>query len=476
VVTYPLPLLKQLNIVDSPGTNAIVRIHERLTDEFVPRSDLVLFTTSADRPLTESERLFLERILSWGKKVAFVLNKADIFENETALQEARDYILDHATSILGYRPLLFAVSARNAQRALSSVDESEKTLLRSESGLNALEEYISSTLDDAARLKLKFKSPLGVADHLIATAGNLIADQAQDLDEDFKTVSALETALNGYAHDLETELVPRLAEVENILTKFEMRGLDFFDRTMRLTRIHKLVRGEKVRAAFEKEVLMDIADQVDDQVQRIIDWLVDKDLREWQQVMMTLQKRQALNQDRIISGGISPQQIRRKELIEKVSEKVSSIVGSYDRVKEASHLAADVESAVAQTALFEAGAIGLGALVSTALLSSALDITGIIAASTLAIVGLFVIPFKRSRAKENFRKKVSDLRSRLNELLSGVFRNESENALSRMRENIAPYTRFVHSEQERIQRTKEILAEMQEKSKILHGRIEQVLQ
>jgi predicted GTPase len=49
IVTHPLPLLKELNMVDSPGTNAINRQHERLTSDYVPRSDLVLFVTSADR-------------------------------------------------------------------------------------------------------------------------------------------------------------------------------------------------------------------------------------------------------------------------------------------------------------------------------------------------------------------------------------------------------------------------------------------
>src|SRR5262245_61570410 len=43
IYTYPLPLLKELNIVDTPGTNAVIRQHERLTNEYVPRSDLVLF-------------------------------------------------------------------------------------------------------------------------------------------------------------------------------------------------------------------------------------------------------------------------------------------------------------------------------------------------------------------------------------------------------------------------------------------------
>src|SRR5512140_324634 len=119
IYTYPLPLLKELNIVDTPGTNAVIRYNELSTDEFVPRSDLVLFTTSADHPLTESERQFLERILAWGKKIVFVLNKSDIFEDQAAQDEVRSFVLKHATIVLKDTPEFFAVSARSAQRASS---------------------------------------------------------------------------------------------------------------------------------------------------------------------------------------------------------------------------------------------------------------------------------------------------------------------------------------------------------------------
>ena len=77
-ITLPLPILREMSIVDTPGTNAVVRGHEALTREFVPRSDLVLFVTSADRPFTESERAFLETIRDWGKKVVVAVNKTDI--------------------------------------------------------------------------------------------------------------------------------------------------------------------------------------------------------------------------------------------------------------------------------------------------------------------------------------------------------------------------------------------------------------
>lgn len=46
---------EQINIVDTPGTNVILQRQQRLTEEFVPRADLLVFVLSADRPLTESE-------------------------------------------------------------------------------------------------------------------------------------------------------------------------------------------------------------------------------------------------------------------------------------------------------------------------------------------------------------------------------------------------------------------------------------
>ena len=82
VVFLPIDLLSEISIVDTPGTNAVIREHEELTTHFVPRADLVLFITSADRPFTESERNFLERIRDWGKKVILVLNKVDLFQDE----------------------------------------------------------------------------------------------------------------------------------------------------------------------------------------------------------------------------------------------------------------------------------------------------------------------------------------------------------------------------------------------------------
>jgi Dynamin family len=55
-------LLRNVNVVDTPGTNVILERQQRLTEEYVPRADLVLFVVSADRPFTESEVEFLQYI------------------------------------------------------------------------------------------------------------------------------------------------------------------------------------------------------------------------------------------------------------------------------------------------------------------------------------------------------------------------------------------------------------------------------
>lgn len=73
-VRHPSELLRGLHIVDTPGTNAVVQGHQQITESIVPRADLIVFVTSADRPFSDSERLFLGKIWNWRKKVVVVVN------------------------------------------------------------------------------------------------------------------------------------------------------------------------------------------------------------------------------------------------------------------------------------------------------------------------------------------------------------------------------------------------------------------
>ena len=51
--SYPVDFLRNITLVDTPGTNSIVQRHQEITEDFIPRADLVLVVTSIDRPLSE---------------------------------------------------------------------------------------------------------------------------------------------------------------------------------------------------------------------------------------------------------------------------------------------------------------------------------------------------------------------------------------------------------------------------------------
>src|SRR3954464_12468307 len=50
----PIPFLRDFNVVDTPGTNTIVSEHQSISENFVPRADLILFVFSVANPWTQS--------------------------------------------------------------------------------------------------------------------------------------------------------------------------------------------------------------------------------------------------------------------------------------------------------------------------------------------------------------------------------------------------------------------------------------
>ena len=98
-----------------------------------------------------------------------------------------------------------------------------------------------------------------------------------------------------------------------------------------------------------------------------------------------------------------------------------------------------------------AGALGLGTIVSVAATTAAADVTGIILASVLAAIGFFILPAKRKQAKEEMRTKIAALRTKLSDALRQQFRKEIERSVERIRESIAPYSRFIRAEGDKLQ-------------------------
>jgi small GTP-binding protein len=445
VLTLPAELLREITIVDTPGTNAVIRAHEALTSGFIPRADLVLFVTSTDRPFTESERLFLERIRDWGKKVVIVVNKIDLLENPEELKQVLGFILDNSRTLLGILPEVYPVSARQALRAKLGEPN-----LWAGSRFEALEGYIHDTLDETNRIRLKLLNPLGVGLHQVGNHLELVSDRLSLLKDDLSMLDDVDGQLGIYKEDMGRDFQFRMADIEKILFEMEQRGQDFFDETFRLARVFDLLSKNRIQEAFTRQVVADVPQQIEKKVNELIDWLVESDLRQWKAVNDHLAERKRVHAERIVGGADSTFSYERSRLIDAVGREAQRVVETYDRVGEAQAIAGHAQTAVAASAAIEVGAVGLGAIIAILATTVAADITGILLASLVAVVGLFVIPARRKMAKNDLRQKMAALRQQLQQTLAGQFQEEMKRSLQRIHEAIAPYTRFVRAERGRL--------------------------
>ncbi len=468
VLTAPAPILREVHIVDTPGTNAIIREHEAITSEFVPRSDLVLFVTSADRPFTETERAFLEQVRAWGKKVVLVINKIDILATEADVQEVVGFVRESARTLLGSGPEVFPVSARLALRA----KEGDPAVWAA-SRFEALEQYIHGTLDSPSRVHLKLLNPLGVGAALVERQLAVVGDRRALLQEDFTTLDRAERQLALYQQDLLRDFGFRIADIDRILLGMEQRGQQYFDDTMRIGRVMDLLNRSRLQQGFEQQVVADAPQQIERKVGELVDWLVDADLRQWQDVTRHLSERRRQHHDRIVGDEDSGRfHYDRATLIESVGREAQRVLDSYDRRREANALADGARNAVATAAAVGAGALGLGAIVTIVFTTAAADVTGIVMASVMAAIGFFILPVRRERAKDQMRRKITAVRERLSEALRSEFAQEIEASGVRIRESIAPYSRFVRAEGEKLESMEQELREIGAAIEGLRGRLE----
>jgi len=103
-----------------------------------------------------------------------------------------------------------------------------------------------------------------------------------------------------------------------------------------------------------------------------------------------------------------------------------------------------------------------------------MDVTGIVAASAVAALGLLIIPARKRAAKNEMVERVAALRLQLTDALTTQFEKELNRSLQRINEAIAPYTRFVRAEQRKLEEMHTQLTEAQRTQGRLRAEIEAI--
>ena len=111
-VYLPKEVLREVTVVDTPGTNSIVRDHQTITENYIPQSDLVVFVFSAVNPHTKTAWELLNVIKKeWHRKMVFVLQQADRASAEE-LAINREHVRQYARERQVENPIIFTLSAK----------------------------------------------------------------------------------------------------------------------------------------------------------------------------------------------------------------------------------------------------------------------------------------------------------------------------------------------------------------------------
>jgi small GTP-binding protein len=452
---YPVEFLRNITLVDTPGTNSIVQRHQEITEDYIPRADLVLFVTSIDRPLSESERRFLEYIREWGKKVVFVLNKIDT-KNDDEIEQVVEYLKTNIRGIFGFDAVIFPVSAKTRAR------------------FDALENYIFEVLSEKERVRIKLQAPLDTVASISRKQFTMIDSRREILIADKARIDSITAQLDKAHTDLESNFQQFIVRIDNLLMDLERRGIDFLDRYVRIQHIMLLRDSLRFREEFDRQVFMGFKGNVDATIHESVDWLVRENMKLWNSTVDEFHRTAARDaRDKEIIGRVGREfAYNREEVYSRIRVQAEQRLASYDLNLESRRIIDSAIRAVIQSFGLGAGALGLGYLITSAVSSMALDVTGLTAATMLLVTSFLILPYKRSKAKAEFQRRIEELRKTMGEAL----KRESTTEIDRMLHSIVgafePYQRFYATESEKVETFAVKLSEIESEAREIGASID----
>uniref|UniRef100_A0A1J3I5A0 Uncharacterized protein in xynA 3'region n=1 Tax=Noccaea caerulescens TaxID=107243 RepID=A0A1J3I5A0_NOCCA len=300
----PAPILKEINIVDTPGTNVILQRQQRLTEEFVPRADLLVFVLSADRPLTESEVAFLRYTQQWKKKFVFILNKSDIYRDARELEEAISFVKENTRKLLNTENvILYPVSARSALEAKLStaslvgrddLEVSDPDSNWTIQSFNELEKFLYSFLDSSTatgmeRIRLKLETPIAIAERLLSSVESLVRQDCIAAREDLASADKIINRTKEYALKMEYEGISWRRQALSLIDNARLQVVDLIGTTLRLSTLDLAIsyvfKGEKsasvaATSKVQGEILAPAISNAQELLGKYAEWLQSNTARE----------------------------------------------------------------------------------------------------------------------------------------------------------------------------------------------------
>lgn len=427
-IGLPVDILRQVAIVDTPGTNTIIRHHHEITERFIPNSGLVLFVFPAKNPHTLSAWELLDMVKDeWRKRVVFILQQADL-ATEDELRVNRQKVAEYARARGIDAPVVFTTSARLEMAGDPG------------SGFEDIRRFIRETVTGGRHYSLKLMALLDSGEQVLKQVYDALQEIRRVLDSDHGLAERLRRLLDQAETDLQKDIRFLL---DRLLDQYDRIGIQIkreFEAGLSVGALYKRAfSGTFSRRQSVQGWLEGLQKQFQDRVGVALEDVIQEGARHFTENLKQLADELA----QALKTGDSPPQAAvvpaigadRDDMVRDIREKVRELVGTEFA---AQVLQAKPENMPSQ--LMSGSALTLvGAILLSTTHVAFLDITG----GILTGLGIFmaggVLMAKKAKIIREFNRSLLDGRDRFEEQLIGRLKTKFGLVQEGVRRRVSPF-------------------------------------
>ncbi|HMO38010.1 MAG TPA: dynamin family protein [Saprospiraceae bacterium] len=443
-ILLPVDILREIAIVDTPGTNTIIEHHQEITERFIPASDLIVFVFEAKNPYRQSAWDFFNFINEeWHKKIIFVLQQKDLMNAEDLavnLKGVSEYAIKKGIAA----PVVFAVSAKAEQEGRHE-----------ESGFAPLQQYIRQHITGGQAPLLKLQNNVALSQNIAGRIGQALDIRQAQLTADTEFRQDIRQTLD-HQERRSYQQVDLL--VENLVAAYERitrdkeaelnAGLGFFSL---LRRSFSSIFSKKTSL---KEWLDQLARNLEGDLHRELRNRLDlgvSDLADSVQQMAKLIELKIrdnptiLKSDHDIFGDIVE---RRGRVILELQEAFSKFMNQTDSFTD-NRLFPD-KSSVSPNIATGSGLAVIGLILAAVTQGMVFDVTGGVLTTIGVLFAGVTSSIKRRKILAGFRQEIAKGQTRLEQEVSDKLKTYIEQLKLRIDSNFKGFDTMLEREQEQI--------------------------
>lgn len=412
----PIPFLREVNVVDTPGTNTMVKEHQMITEDFMPRADIVLFVFSVTNPWTQSNWEFLDFLQkTWLKNVIFVLQQIDLRE-PTEVDIIHRHLEDTAMRRLGFVPPIFPVSARKALLARTSGLNKHK--LWDESSFAPLEEQINFIVNESSARMLKLRSTYQASRAALEDLQREIRGHLDKISGDLAVLARLDTLLASRREQMLRQVGSLVREVERAYDKTTKERAALLKRRLGWWRSFNLIWRPNVgREELHSQIEVQLRQFMQPQMDKAIRTL-EADLRAlWPQMQDLLENQLSSDVEKEVRQSLPDFAAQRRELSE-------SIQSAFIEILTGKSLGEQLARSFSQTSIWlriVGGVIVLAAVLAVLVKIQIVASIAIGIAAVAAIVAIIVAFNHRRKVRRDYERQLNPKRAEFSQTIEKRF-------------------------------------------------------